>query len=78
MKKLADRNIDSLVDKFALKVYGTVKGELRLKLLQEDLSMFHVKQQSGLAQSSLKIWDAGCGFGQISEWLAQAGHEMVL
>jgi S-adenosylmethionine-dependent methyltransferase len=78
MKKLADRNFDSLVDKFAQKVYGTLKGDLRLKLLKEDLSMFHVKPSPGLVEKPLKIWDAGCGFGQISEWLAQAGHEMVL
>ncbi len=26
----------------------------------------------------LTIWDAGCGFGQISLWLAQQGHRLTL
>jgi S-adenosylmethionine-dependent methyltransferase len=77
MKHQKDRNFDPLVGKFAQKVYGTVKGEWRLKLLKEDLAMFHVKQP-GLVEKPLKIWDAGCGFGQISEWLAQAGHDLLL
>ncbi|WP_044408730.1 methyltransferase domain-containing protein [Thiomicrospira microaerophila] len=78
MKKASDRNFDQLADQFAQKVYGTLKGEWRLKLLKEDLAMFHVKPQPGLVEKPLKIWDAGCGFGQISQWLAQAGHDMLL
>jgi S-adenosylmethionine-dependent methyltransferase len=68
-----DRNFDKLVSKFEEKVYGTVKGEWRLKLLKEDLANLH-------AQSDLNIWDAGCGLAQISQWFAQAnrGHNLTL
>ncbi len=73
---LQDRNFDKLVDKFEKKVYDTVKGEWRLKLLKEDLAAFH--QQSNPAIQPKQIWDAGCGFAQISQWLAESGHEMTL
>jgi len=78
MKQPSDRNFDRLVDKFAQKVYGTLKGEWRLKLLKEDLAQFHGEASPGLVAPMLKIWDAGCGFGQISQWLALAGHDLTL
>lgn len=68
---LEDRNFDQLVDKFEQRVYDTVKGEWRLKLLQEDLQPIR-------ESNSLDVWDAGCGFAQISQWLAQAGHKITL
>ena len=46
MKKPADRNFDNLVHKFEKRVYDTVKGEWRLKLLKEDLD--HLSKQSNL------------------------------
>lgn len=76
-KKIQDRNFDRLIDKFEQKVYGTVKGEWRLKLLKEDLARFHV-EPAGLVKTPLQIWDAGCGLAQISQWLAQAGHQLTL
>lgn len=66
-----DRNFDSLIDKFEKRVYDTVKGEWRLKLLKEDLAALR-------ASSPLSIWDAGCGFAQISQWLVEAGHQATL
>jgi len=66
-----DRNFDNLIDKFEQRVYGTLKGNLRLKLLKEDLLPL---QQS----ATLSIWDAGCGLAQISSWLAEAGHNTTL
>lgn len=66
-----DRNFDKLVDKFEKKVYSTVKGEWRLKLVKEDLAPL---QQA----EPLQIWDAGCGFAQISQWLVESGHQAVL
>lgn len=72
MKSLKDRNFDTFVDKFEHKVYGTAKGDWRLKLLKEDLAMFH------RADEPLTIWDAGCGFAQIGEWLARQGHRLTL
>ena len=72
-KPLQDRNFDKLVDKFEKRVYDTVKGEWRLKLLKEDLQPFHQQQSAPLT-----VWDAGCGFAQISQWLAAAGHDLTL
>jgi len=70
-KVVQDRNFDKLVDKFEKKVYDTVKGEWRLKLLKEDLETLR-------NQSQMSIWDAGCGFAQISQWFAQVGHDVTL
>ncbi|RRS30882.1 MAG: SmtA protein [Epsilonproteobacteria bacterium (ex Lamellibrachia satsuma)] len=59
-----------MVEKFEQRIYGTVKGEWRLKLLQEDLhSLYEGKQ--------LDIWDAGCGFGQMALWFAEKGHNLI-
>ncbi|BBP44730.1 tRNA 5-carboxymethoxyuridine methyltransferase [Thiosulfatimonas sediminis] len=68
---LQDRNFDKLVDKFEKKVYDTLKGEWRLTLLKEDLEALRTS-------APLRIWDAGCGFAQISQWFAEAGHQMTL
>lgn len=67
-----DRNFDSLIDRFAEKVYNTAKGDWRLKLLKEDLGFLHDSPQA------LAIWDAGCGFAQISHWFASQGHQLSL
>jgi S-adenosylmethionine-dependent methyltransferase len=66
-----DRNFDDLLDRFESRIYDTVKGGWRLKLLQEDLQRF-----SDLPAQ--QIWDAGCGQGQMSLWLAGVGHQLTL
>lgn len=69
-----DRNFDTLVDKFKRQIYDSVKGELRLELLKEDLANLYL-------QPKLSIWDAGCGFAQISQWFAAAEnseHQLLL
>lgn len=69
-----DRNFDNLVDKFKRQIYDSVKGELRLQLLKEDLRSLYQQPQ-------LTIWDAGCGFAQIAQWFAEAeksNHELLL
>lgn len=66
-----DRNFDDLFDRFDSKIYDTVKGEWRLRLLKEDLAQF-------VSASPLDVWDAGCGQGQISLWLAEQGHQLTL
>jgi S-adenosylmethionine-dependent methyltransferase len=67
-----DRNFDELIDRFRARVYDTFKGEWRLKLLKQDLDQIVNKQ------TTLSVWDAGCGFAQISQWLAGLGHDVVL
>lgn len=66
-----DRNFDDLIDRFETRIYDTVKGSWRLQLLQQDLHRF---EQS----PPLSVWDAGCGQGQISLWLARQGHHLTL
>lgn len=66
-----DKNFDTLIDRFERKVYATDKGQWRLKLLKEDL-------QNLYQQAPLKVWDVGCGFAQISQWLAGQGHQLTL
>lgn len=72
MKLKQDKNFDKLIDRFEQKVYDTAKGDWRLKLLKEDLDDFYQ------ASESLTIWDAGCGFAQISLGLAERGHSLTL
>ena len=73
MKKISqDQNFDTLIDQFAQRVYETRKGDWRLKLLKEDLQDFYQSSEP------LNIWDAGCGFAQISLWLATQGHQLTL
>lgn len=72
MKTPQDRNFDTLIDKFEQRVYDTRKGDWRLKLLKEDLQNFYQSSKP------LTIWDAGCGFAQVSLWLAAQGHQLTL
>lgn len=67
-----DRNFDNLLHRLERTVYGTAKGSLRIELTQEDLSALRAHSEA------LTIWDAGCGFGQLSCWLAEAGHNLTL
>lgn len=70
MSTLSDRNFDPLVEKFERRIYGTLKGRLRLELVQADLA--------ALRQGPvLDVWDAGCGLGQMALWFAQAGHRLT-
>jgi len=65
-----DQNFDTLLDKFEKHIYGTFKGEWRLRLLQEDLTQLHDSEP-------LDIWDAGCGLGQMALWLAEEKHRLT-
>ncbi len=75
-----DRNFDDLADRFKKNIYGGLKGEIRLAVLQRDFCA-HV----GVAPFSpqpepkrLRILDAGGGQGQFSLQFAQAGHDVVI
>lgn len=65
-----DYNFDGFVEKFEKSIYGSFKGEWRLKLLQEDLAKLH-------KAPPLKVWDAGCGLGQMALWFAKEGHHLT-
>lgn len=72
LPKKADRNFDRLIHRFEKVVYDTAKGGWRLQLLKEDLAFLREGGQR------LTIWDAGCGFGQMSLWFAENGHLLTL
>lgn len=70
-----DRNFDSLAPRFARNVYGGVKGELRLAILQRD---FQELLPALMTQpTALQVLDAGGGQGQFGLTLAHK-HPLTL
>lgn len=82
MKKLkshpANRNFDDLAEKFQRKVYGGVKGRVRLEILKRDLTQFYPGAVQPAGTAPLKILDAGGGYGPFSLTLAQLGHQVLI
>lgn len=68
---MSDRYFDELAVRFAEKIYGGIKGDLRLAVLQADL-------QAILSNKPLRILDIGAGLGHISLWLANQGHAVTV
>lgn len=74
---MPDRNFDKLADRFAHRVYGGLKGEIRLAVLWSDLQQLlpdHLLTRRG---QPLKILDVGGGLGQIALRLAGLGHQLT-
>lgn len=70
-----DRNFDDLAHRFRRNVYGGLKGDIRLAVLQRDLD----EQLPALrAGKPLQILDAGGGQGQLALQLARLGHEILV
>jgi len=67
-----DRNFDGLSARFNSQIYGTLKGQLRLKMLDDDLSTVVDNQ------NALSVLDVGGGMGQFSSALAAIGHTITL
>jgi S-adenosylmethionine-dependent methyltransferase len=70
-----DRNFDGLAERFKRNIYGGLKGDIRLAVLQRDLAE-HVF--SCRTDKPLRILDAGGGQGQFSLSLAALGHHVTL
>lgn len=66
-----DRNFDDLLSKFKRNIYSTLKGQIRLAVLQRDLAFLASGQP-------LSVLDAGGGLGNLSRWFAQSGHRVLL
>lgn len=71
---MADRNFDDIACHFEKKVYGGLKGQIRLAVLSKDLGLL----QGVFGGRPLRILDIGAGLGQISLKLAQKGHHCTL
>ncbi len=75
-----DRNFDDLAERFKKNIYGGLKGEIRLAVLQRDFCE-HIPCAPFTGEpiiKPLRILDAGGGQGQFSLQFAKAGHHVVI
>jgi tRNA 5-carboxymethoxyuridine methyltransferase len=70
-----DRNFDDLAERFQRKVYGGLKGDIRLAVLWRDLEE-QVPQIHG--DKPLRVLDIGAGLGQLAIRLAKLGHQVTV
>ncbi|WGL16921.1 methyltransferase domain-containing protein [Microbulbifer bruguierae] len=68
---MTDRNFDDLAHRFKKRIYGGLKGDIRLAVLNRDLAPFLAAQND-----TLTVVDAGGGQGQFALDLADAGHRV--
>lgn len=73
-----DRNFDDLAKRFKKNIYGGLKGDIRLAVLERDCTEHLPVVPFGKTQEQWTILDAGGGQGQFSLRLAQAGHQVVI
>lgn len=75
-----DRNFDDLAKRFQKNIYGGLKGEIRLAVLDRDFREYFSLAPFGEQQSikPLRILDAGGGQAQFSLNFARAGHSVVI
>lgn len=77
-----DRNFDELAKRFKKNIYGGLKGDIRLAVLNRDCAAhLPIAPFNTDKTAEKKVWrilDAGGGQGQFSLQLAQAGHEVVI
>lgn len=71
--RFSDRNFDDLAHRFRNRIYGGLKGDIRLAVLNRDLAPLLNSESR-----SLKVVDAGGGQGHFAMDLAQAGHRVYL
>jgi S-adenosylmethionine-dependent methyltransferase len=74
----SDRNFDDLAPRFRRNIYGGLKGEIRLAVLNRDFQEFLPQALHAKGSTSLRILDAGGGQGQFSLPLAVGGHALSL
>ncbi len=73
----SDRNFDDVADHFANKVYGGLKGQIRLAVLNRDLDEYLPAMSTALGRP-LRILDIGAGLAQISLRFARMGHDCTI
>lgn len=72
-----DRNFDTIADHFEKKVYGGLKGEIRLAVLRRDIFEYCAQMSESLGRP-LRVLDVGAGLAQIAIELATQGHTVVI
>lgn len=75
--KRTDRSFDAIADHFEKKVYGGLKGEIRLAVLRRDIFEYVYEMSQKLGRP-LYILDVGAGLAQIAIELAAQGHDVVI
>jgi S-adenosylmethionine-dependent methyltransferase len=70
-----DRNFDELVNRFQRNIYASLKGQIRLGVVERDFAEFLPEQDR---QTPLRVLDAGGGQGQMAIHFARRGHQVVL
>ncbi len=70
-----DQNFDSLVQHFEDKIYGSMKGKLRLMLLKQELQSQLLTSHQKL---KLNVLDVAGGLSQMGIWLAKLGHRVTV
>lgn len=74
----ADRNFDTLAERFERQIYGTDKGRIRTTLIREDLEK-HINWINTPANTTHHIIDAGGGTGLFSaELTRETQHKVTL
>ena len=73
-----DRNFDDLAKRFKKNIYGGLKGDIRLAVLERDCAAHLPIAPYAASSECWTILDAGGGQGQFSLQLAQAGHRVVI
>ncbi|WP_367108643.1 methyltransferase domain-containing protein [uncultured Psychrobacter sp.] len=73
----SDRSFDAIADHFEKKVYGGLKGEIRLAVLRRDIFEYTEQMSVNLGRP-LRILDVGAGLAQIAIALAEQGHSLVI
>lgn len=71
----SDRNFNDLAPQLKSNIYGSLKGEIRLAVIWEDLRHAIAQLDEGRGRHLL---DAGCGFAQVSRRLLRSRWEGVL
>lgn len=72
-----DRSFDDVADHFEKKVYGGLKGDIRLAVLRRDIFEYVDELTKALGRP-LRILDVGAGLAQIAIELAIQGHNVVV
>lgn len=77
IQPIEDRNFDEISKHFEKKIYGGLKGQIRLAVLRHDIfDWIKIWQQSH--HRPLRVLDVGAGLAQISIELAKNGHDVTV
>lgn len=72
-----DRSFDAIADYFEKKVYGGLKGDIRLAVLRRDIFAYTAQMSKELGRP-LRVLDVGAGLAQIAIKLAAQGHSVII